>query len=439
MVRHHHLAHAILGLIWLAWTTGCPTPLPDLGDAQRDYSGTVRVTPNIEGFGANTPAGRGGRIMVVDSLEASGAGTLREALEAEGKRTVVFAVGGVIDLRRNIVIDDPYVTVAGQTAPSPGINLIGAGISIRTHDVLVQHLRVRPGDRSDGVHPEKRDAIDVIGAKSGERDVYGVVVDHCSMSWATDEVGSTWYPGVRDVTWSNNIFAEGLWDSIHPESPHSKGLLIGDHSRRVTAVRNLFAHNNDRNPVVGLDASAYVANNLIYNPGHFAIVVYKGKHCCPSLATIVGNRMISGADTWEETTTVRVTNKSHRDTRLYVEDNGSRRSHYGSETWVESPPVRVEPMEVLAAEEVEEHVLKHAGARPWDRDAIDRRVVRDVEQRTGEGPDSVEEAGGFPDYPSTHRQPQIPDEPHADPDGDGYTNLEEWLHDQSAGRASGGG
>ena len=431
MIRHSQIPRdvtRVVGLIWLPVVVACVQPLPDLGDARRDYSDDLRVAPDIEGFGVDTPAGRGGRIIVVDSLEASGEGTLREALEAEGRRTVLFAVGGVIDLRRNIVVEHPYLTVAGQTAPSPGINIIGAGISIRTHDVLVQHLRVRPGDRADGVHPEKRDAIDIIGDKSGEREVHGVVVDHCSMSWATDEVGSTWYKGVRDVTWSHNIFAEGLWDSIHPESPHSKGLLIGDHSRRVAAVRNLFAHNNDRNPVVGMDATAYVANNMIYNPGHFAIVVYKGKRCCPSRATVVGNRMIPGADTWEETPTLRVTKKTHRETRIYARDNGNRVSHYGSETWAQSPPVEVEPMEVRPAEEVEEYVLAHAGARPWDRDAIDRRILREVEERSGEGPDSVREAGGFPAYSATRRPLDIPDDPHADPDGDGYTNLEEWLH-----------
>jgi hypothetical protein len=104
--------------------------------------------PGAWGWTAATPGGRGGQILRVTNLRASGAGSLREALEADGPRIVAFEVGGVIDLGKNTLsIKNPYVTVAGQTAPSPGITIIKGGIGIQTHDVILQHLRVRPGVR----------------------------------------------------------------------------------------------------------------------------------------------------------------------------------------------------------------------------------------------------------------------------------------------------
>lgn len=209
-------------------------------------------------------------------------------------------------------------------------------------------------------------AIDVVGTPDGETNVYNVVIDHCSLSWAVDEVASTWYPGVSDVTFSNNIIAEGLWNSLHAEQPHSKGLLIGDHSRRIAAIGNLFAHNDDRNP----------------------------------------------SPAW---------------TRIFVEDSGEFLSHWGTETLSDAPPLSFVPFEPLAAEEVEAHVLANAGATPWDRDEIDRRIVDEVTDRTGFGPDTVDEVGGFPDYDPTHRTLELPPAPNEDPDGDGWTNLDDWL------------
>ena len=115
--------------------------------------------PAGTGFGADTPGGRGGTIYRVTNLEATGAGSLRAALEAEGPRLVVFEVGGVLDLNgRGITISQPRVTVAGQTAPSPGITIIRGAVYIATHDVRIQHIRVRPGDAGRAKRPGRRRA-----------------------------------------------------------------------------------------------------------------------------------------------------------------------------------------------------------------------------------------------------------------------------------------
>src|SRR5687767_15113871 len=140
---------------------------------------SARAFDGAVGWAADTPGGRGGAILRVTSLAADGPGSLRAALEAKGPRIIVFEVGGVIDLgRATLSIDEPFLTIAGQTAPSPGITIIRGGLDIRTHDVIVRHIRIRTG--VDGQAPRsgwEADALSTVGA-------YNVIVDHCSMSWA---------------------------------------------------------------------------------------------------------------------------------------------------------------------------------------------------------------------------------------------------------------
>ena len=147
--------------------------------AARSPADDLLAFPGAQGAAAHTPGGRGGKILRVTTLAPSGPGSLLAALETTGPRIVVFEVGGVIDFARHeIKITKPYLTVAGQTAPSPGITLIRTGIDVTTHDVVLQHIRVRTGSadapKRGGWEP---DAFSTQGA-------HDVIVDHCSMTWA---------------------------------------------------------------------------------------------------------------------------------------------------------------------------------------------------------------------------------------------------------------
>ena len=143
----------------------------------------MKAFPTADGWAANTPGGRGGMILRVTTLAPNGPGSLGEALQVDAPRIVVFEVGGVIDLGRSVLeVEAPYLTVAGQTAPSPGITLIRGGIRIATHDVVIQHLRVRPGEA--GAAKRSGWETDGIGTVTGAHDV---IIDHCSTTWATDE------------------------------------------------------------------------------------------------------------------------------------------------------------------------------------------------------------------------------------------------------------
>jgi hypothetical protein len=398
--------------------------------------------PSAEGFGVNTRAGRFGAIIRVTNLNSAGAGSLRAALEVAGPRIVVFEVGGVIDIAEALTITQPYVTVAGQTAPSPGITVIGAGLVVVTHDVVVQHLRFRVGDRPEGPVPDARDGISVYASPDGapsER----VVIDHCSVSWALDEGMSTWTEGVRDVTFRQCIIAENLSRSIHPKGEHSKGLLVGDHARRIGIIGNLFAGNMQRNPQIKGDVSALVANNLIVNPGSGVIHFSDPEGSGPSLASIVGNVLVPGTDTRALLPMVAFERSTARNTQAYVASNLATGGHDVLRTSLFAPweghvihdgpaPVWVKPLTLRPAEQVRDWVLTQAGARPTDRDAADARIVREAREGTGRIINSQEQVGGFPTAQPVERPLTLPENPTGDDDGDGYTDVEEWLHSLAA-------
>ena len=404
-------------------------------DATRDLSGGLPVFPGAEGFGSTTVAGRGGDLIRVTTLNASGPGSLEAALTASGRRVVVFEVGGVIELSQNIRITEPFITVAGQTAPSPGITLIGAGIDVGTHDVLIQHIRVRPGDAPGGADPENRDGIAVTGDSRGGTLVYNVVIDHCSVTWAIDEGMSTWYEGVSDITFSNNLIAENLSESLHPKGEHSKGLLVGDHSRRISVIGNVFAHNMRRNPLLKGDTSALIANNLVFNGGTQAIGFSDAERSGRSIATITGNLFIPGPDT-AGTDYVWRGRETSDEIELFMDGNlvdigdlvDFTPNAAIAAVAVAVPPVTVVPLTVEPASELEASLLASAGAFPADRDEVDARIIQSIADRSGSIIDSQDEVGGYPSPGATSRTLVPPADPHGDENGNGYTNLEEWLH-----------
>lgn len=380
--------------------------------------------PGATGFGSTTPGGRGGEILKVTNLNDSGPGSLRAALQKSGPRIVVFEVGGTIFLQEDLVISEPFLTLAGQTAPSPGITLCGAGLQISTNDIFVQHLRIRVGDLPGKVDPGNRDGLQLLGPETRN-----VIVDHVSVSWAVDENIGVW-GGARDVTISNCIISEGLHDSIHPEGPHSMGMLIGDKSRNVAVLNNLFAHNNARNPRIKGDATVLVANNLIYNGGKRFVSI--GSASGPNKVALVGNRIIPGPNTAEKTVGINIEDNVVPGTKVYLLDNsapGLRNDLVIALVTV--PPIWLETMDPEGSCSVDDRVLAHAGARPNDRDSVDTRIVQEVRLRQGRIINSPKDAGGFPEATQSTRSFLIPPNPGGDKNGDGYTNIEESLHEMA--------
>ncbi|PKQ08335.1 MAG: pectate lyase, partial [Alphaproteobacteria bacterium HGW-Alphaproteobacteria-10] len=171
--------------------------------------------PGVEGYGASATGGRGGKVLIVTNSNDSGTGSLRWALEQNsGPRTVVFAVD-TVKLKTNIDVWDGDVTIAGQTAR--GVEVSGAGINIRDSNVIMRGMMIRPGDSTAGPDPDNRDAFNISANFTVIKDV---VVDHNSFSWAVDEVAGIW-GAVTNVSFTNNIVAQGLNNSLHSKGAHS--------------------------------------------------------------------------------------------------------------------------------------------------------------------------------------------------------------------------
>src|SRR5262245_49760184 len=256
------------------------------------------VIPGAAGYGMDTPAGRGGAVHRVTNLNASGAGSLKACIDATGPRTCIFDVSGVITLTADMAIRNGNLTIAGQTAPSPGIMIRGAAFKVHGSDVLIQHLRFRVGDDAGGPDPANRDALKIEGAT--DRIVQNVVIDHCSFSWSIDEIASVWGPN-DNITFSNNIFSEPLNDSIHPTDdgsalePHGYGVLLGSSASggRVTLTGNLFAHIVERNPLSRSRELVFV-NNLVYDRRNMDLDL-QSQDGRVTLGSVVGNHFIWGA------------------------------------------------------------------------------------------------------------------------------------------------
>ena len=382
----------------------------------------THLFPNPGGLGPFTKGGAGGRILRVENLENSGPGSLRAAIEKRGPRIIVFEVGGIIDLQDSILrIKDPFLTIAGQTAPSPGITIIKGGIQVATHDVIIQHIRVRPGEAG---HAKKSGwEVDGIASTKG---AHKLIVDHCSISWATDENLSASGPrfdGKDSTEWrrntshqvlfSNCIISEGLSNSSHAKGPHSKGSLIHDNTTDIIIARNLYAHNVSRNPFFKGGAQGIVVNNYIYNPGVDAIHYnlspeeWQGHEWIMGKLTVEGNMIEFGPNTMKDMPLGRFRGPCD----VYWQDNiGKSRTGKqveqttGSLTLVQERPVWLENLAVMLSSKVKAFVLKNAGARPWDRDEIDQRIISEAQKGTGRIIDSEQEVGGYPKALQTYAE-----------------------------------
>ena len=224
------------------------------------------VFPGAVGYGTSTPGGRGGRVVEVTTLASKGPGSFLEALLTKGPRIVVFRVGGIITLEQIASVTEPFLTVAGQTAPGDGVLVNGAGLAIFTHDILIQHVRFRPGTAVlKPAEAQDNDAITILGRTSGQGlDAFNVVLDHVSLGWSEDEVFSTYFEA-HDVTVSWSVIAEGLASPRHNKGAHSAGFLYAEGTQCGSLHHSVMAHNGFRNPVLKGGGRFEVVNNVVYD------------------------------------------------------------------------------------------------------------------------------------------------------------------------------
>lgn len=377
----------------------------------------------IHGFGTQTEGGLSGDVIQVTNLNKDGPGSLRQAVGASGARLVVFEVGGVIDLEMsNISVNNPYLTIAGQTAPSPGITLIKGGLRVITHDVVIQHIAVRPGDAGQplmsGWEPD--------GLGTAGNDAYNVVFDHCSATWAVDENLSVSGPGdsepmtsSHDVTLYKCLIAECLSNSTHAKGEHSKGTLLHDGVANVSIIGCLYAHNQARNPYYKGNSRAVFVNNVIYNSGTYCVhMADYGTESSTiigqSFGALVGNVWIKGINSSSKPFVTSV--KDRECGQIYLDGN-ILKGNTGADLEVvdnnikvlDSPPLWPDGLLAKPATEAIYDVLKTVGSRAGERDFIDTRIIQSVIDGNGGIIDSQNEVGGYPSYTLTTRNIEVPD------------------------------
>lgn len=415
------------------------TPTPGAG---------LPIVPGASGFGIETRAAYGGAsspvILRVKNLNDSGPDSLRAALEDSRPRVVIFEVSGYITLTSPISIVNSYLTVAGQTAPSPGITIrMAAGgvekyLIVGTHDVLLQHLRIRPGAGSCN------SGLLIYGGNQ-----HNIVLDHLSFSWGQDEnlafaAGSAL---TLEATVWRCIMAEGLYQA--PGSggctgggySNGHGCFLDNSTQNVAILQSLFAQNAERSPYAKGDTKTYVGNCYIYDCGTISTflsdVDLSGD---PPLMSVIGNYYKRGPSM---PTPAYMTASRYLPTgsQLYLLDNtrdGTSITEFdvingdGIDPRVGSPPVVVPGYVPMASSAVPAFLASRVGARPADRDAVDTRVLAQAAARTGTFIATQDTVGGYPTLAINARALNPPASPHT-VQASGYTALEEWLQSYAAG------
>jgi len=436
--------------------------VPQVAQAQ------IPAFPGAEGAGMWSLGGRGGQVYEVTTLADDGSGSLREAVEASGPRFVVFRLSGTIELASTLSITDPHIYVAGQTAPGDGITLKNYGLRVRADHVIVRHLRVRPGD-NEGLE------LDSISVTEGS----DIILDHCSASWSVDETLSASTAEQLDaVTVQWCIISESLNCSVHSKGCHGYASLIrGGWGNGYSFHHNLYAHHTGRNPRPGnynaatTDADGFLfdfRNNVVYNwGGNYA--GYNADDDSVTKVNFVGNYYKAGPDSTD--------NAAFRESCLFAQaffaDNSMNGTVPGDPwslvqfsgfssseeaAYKQGSPFPMEAVTTVDAATAYQQVLAGAGAILPVRDAVDARIVGEVESGGGGIIDDEDEVGGWPTLQSTTApddsdhdgmpddwetanglDPNDPTDGNDDCDGDGYTNIEEYLNGGMAGSACGGG
>ena len=354
-----------------------------------------------KGFGTDIKGGIAGKVYKVTNLKSSGSGSLKDAV-SKSNRLVVFEVGGVIEGGLRV---GSNTTIAGQTAPSPGISLIKGNLTASGNNIVVSHITTVLGTAVK----KNADAANIAGGN--------VVFDHVTALWSKDEVLSM--GGVRNVTLYKCIIAEGLKEAGHGDGEHSKGSLINKGPRNLSLIGCLYAHNSLRGPRVD-QGEVLIANQVNYNwatgwdepkPHWFNHVVhiYRGVKC-----TFVGNVALQGPESIGE---IYLNGHNNSKNSAYMKDNiikdrdGKDLQVYNPEliSVLDKPPLWPSDFEYSPAHESLYEILRTVGSRPGDRDKHNARIVKTVADGTGKRIDSQDEVGGYPDYTETKRSLTVPD------------------------------
>lgn len=395
-------------------------------------------------------------VIKVTNLNDSGAGSLRAAINTQGARIIIFEVSGTIALNSRLTISNGDLTIAGQTAPGDGITIRNYPVVVNADNVVIRFMRFRMGDAAG----QEADALEGRFRK-------GIIIDHCSMSWSTDECVSFYANENFTLQWC--IISESLRNSAHAKGAHGYGGIWG--GKKASFHHNLLAHHDSRNPRFGEEAGKAFAltdlvdmrNNVIFNWGNNSAYGGEGMNI-----NIVNNYYKPGPVTTKKERIFSIDKNKIVGTevydiwgKFYISGNvveGSTRAtndnwtygvynqfhgSYGTVSTADKAAMRLESPHPInnnvtthTAEVAYERVLDFAGAS-LVRDAVDQRVIENVRNNSFTAPgssgstngiiDSQEDVGGWPELKSKSAP--------KDTDGDGIPDDWEIAHKLNPNKA----
>lgn len=382
--------------------TASKTGLPSMASVSFQVTNALAAFPGAEGAGVGAVGGRGGDVYYVTSLsDANTSGTLRYGINnaPAGGRTILFKVSGNIALNSTLTINKPRITVAGQTAPGDGICIQNYSFNIAANDVILRHMRTRLGTNA-------LQEADAMWINSGTN----IIVDHVSASWSVDEVLSS-SREIANLTVQNCFITESLQNSIHVKGAHGYGGIISSSfSTTYSYLRNLYAHNDSRNPRLGSDSQSGILrldfrNNVIYNWGFRA--GYSGDTNETTELNYVGNYLVAGPSSTynyaflsggNTTTIYQSGNFIDTDKDGLVDGANTGWGMFAGPMTQLASPLEVPEINTDPAGTAYQRVLAQSGAMPWRRDAYDQRMVRSVRTQTGKIIDFVNSTPFAGDY-----------------------------------------
>ena len=227
--------------------------------------GGLPAFPGAEGGGMYTTGARAvpiPEIYHVENLNDSGPGSLRDAVSI-GNRIIVFDVAGTINLTKGLTLKAPNITILGQTSPGDGICVSGAPTTVSADNIIIRYMRFRMGVYDYENHKYDADSF------GGTYNTSNLIVDHCSMSWSSDECCSVY--AVKDSTIQWCIITEPINIGIHYEEgqlqAHGYGGIWG--GKNMSYHHNLVASSISRYPLVGTSATVHSYN---YEPDYMSLL-----------------------------------------------------------------------------------------------------------------------------------------------------------------------
>jgi pectate lyase len=421
--------------------------------------------PGAEGFGKYAKGGRGGDVYHVMNLHDDGPGSLRYGIEtADSPRTIVFDVAGTIKLQTPVKMENKScLTIAGQTAPGKGITIRDHALVIRNcSDIVIRYLRVRLGDKNKGDSAGE----DVMTVDYCDQ----IILDHLSLSWGID--GNSDYRGDSNMTLQWLLYAEALNNSLHPKGSHAMCTSLRDCHGNTTLHHNIYSTSRNRHPTIGggTGSKGYaqvvvdyrncvnynwcgptnfggmrlnVVNNY-YKPGPSSKrdaqpMQMKDGDTTKARGFMIGNRFEGMPERFNQDNYCAV---------IYT--NSGNYMSTSREKWASEEPFKLGDFMPCTqnAGEAYETCLRYTGCSRV-RDRVDMRIIENIITGKGEVIDSQDQVGGWDSYPEAKRDadwdtdrdgmpneweethgldPRDPADRNGDQDGDGYTNLEEYVN-----------